>query len=153
MQDSITYRLSDKDDIEKIKELLINADLPVADIDESKINFIIAANEKSELAGCIGVERYGADGLLRSFAVASDYRNKGIGHDLLSRLFSLSKEYGIVNLHLLTTTAEQYFKLAGFSSLPREEAPGPIRSTTEFSSLCPSSSTYMSIKTKNLNKV
>jgi len=148
MQDSITYRLSEKEDIEKIKELLINADLPVADIDESKINFIIAGNDKSKLAGCIGVERYGADGLLRSFAVASAYRNKGIGRDLLSRLFSLSRKYGIVNLHLLTTTAEEFFKHAGFSSLPREEAPASIKSTTEFSSLCPSSSTYMAIKTK-----
>ena len=152
MRDSITYKLAQKEDIEKIKDLLINAELPVADIDESKINFILAVSEKSELAGCIGVEQYGTDGLLRSFAVASGYRSKGLGRDLLSRLFSLSSEYGIVNLHLLTTTAEQYFTHAGFYSLPREEAPASIRSTAEFSSLCPSSSTYMAVKTETLNK-
>ena len=132
MRDTITYSLAKKEDIEKIRTLLVNAELPATDVDGDKIDFIIAVNEKSELAGCIGIERYGKDGLLRSFAVASDYRNKGIGRDLLSRLFSLSKKSGIDNLHLLTTTAEKFFDRAGFQLLSREDAPASIKSTAEF---------------------
>jgi quercetin dioxygenase-like cupin family protein len=55
----------------------------------------------------------------------------------------MSRQYGINNLHLLTTTAEKFFASPGFSVVPRDEAPASMKATSEFSSICPSSSTYM----------
>jgi len=131
-----------RDDVETIKNVLTEAGLPATDIG-TKIKFIVALNESDRVIGCIGVEPYGDGGLLRSFAVDPVYRNRGIGRELLYRLFSLSRQYGINNLHLLTTTAEKFFSRTGFSIGVREDAPASIRSTTEFSSLCPSTSAYM----------
>jgi amino-acid N-acetyltransferase len=139
----IKYRLAESKDLEKIQELLSNSELPVADIDGNKIAFVVATNEKNELIGCVGLEQYDSDGLLRSLAVDSNYRGNGIGHELLSRLLSISRQRGVNDLHLLTTTAERFFERAGFSLQSRDEAPASIKSTIEFSSLCPSSSAYM----------
>jgi len=146
MPDTIGYRLSETRDREKIKNLLRLAELPVDDIDGGTIDFVLATDEKQEPIGCIGLEQYGIDGLLRSFAVDSAYRDKGIGHELLFRLLAFSRQSGVNDLHLLTTTAEKFFDRAGFSLLPRNEAPDSIKSTSEFSSLCPSSSAYMVMK-------
>lgn len=144
MPSATKYRLAESKDLEKIKDLLGKSNLPVADIENAdKINFVVAISDSNELIGCIGIERYDTDGLLRSLAVDPDYRGTGIGHELLSRLLSISRQLGVNDLHLLTTTAERFFDRAGFSLLPRDEAPASMKATVEFSSLCPSSSAYM----------
>ena len=38
----ITYRLSDKRDLEEIKNLLLEAELPVDDLNAGKITFVLA---------------------------------------------------------------------------------------------------------------
>jgi amino-acid N-acetyltransferase len=143
MSMSIQYRLAGANDVLSIVELLKSSSLPTDDIGTSKIDFIVATGSGEKLIGCIGVERFGSDGLLRSFSVDSDYRDKTIGSQLISRLVAVSNQSGINTLHLLTTTAEKYFAAKGFSVAARSEAPGSIQSTIEFSSLCPSSSAYM----------
>ncbi|MBL7723389.1 MAG: GNAT family N-acetyltransferase [Chitinophagaceae bacterium] len=109
----------------------------------TKISFLLAINNKSEVIGCIGVEQYLADGLLRSFAVDEKYRSRKVGINLFRRLISYSRQSGIEIMHLLTTTAEKYFTANGFVVAERSAAPATMKDTTEFSSLCPSSSTYM----------
>jgi len=146
MTQTLKYRFSQADDLNAIKDLLIRSDLPVTDIDENKIDFIVAVNDKNAVIGCVGLERRGADGLLRSLAVDPSYRSKGIGHELFYYLLSTSRQYGIKDLHLLTTTAEKFFASSGFSVFPREEAPAPIKETAEFATICPSSSTYMVLR-------
>jgi amino-acid N-acetyltransferase len=44
---------------------------------------------------------------------------------------------------LLTTTAEDFFRALGYARIARELAPEAIRTTREFSSLCPASSVVM----------
>lgn len=142
MNDEINYRYANKEDLENIVNLLKENALPIVDIDLIKIKFILAEIDV-KLIGCIGVEPYGKEGLLRSLAVNMNYRNSGIGNNLLQYLISFSKEMGITNLHLLTTTAESYFLSKNFVKSNREIAPDSIKNTIEFSSLCPSSSSYM----------
>ncbi len=143
MEVNIKYRLSETPDLGRIRELLSAADLPVDDLDEGKVIFVVAMNEKNEIIGCIGVEKLGEEGLLRSMAVDIAYRGKGIAHELLRRLLSFSCQSGIHTIHLLTTTAEKFFDRAGFLLVSRSEAPDSIKTTSEFSSLCPASSAYM----------
>jgi amino-acid N-acetyltransferase len=143
MIESITYRFADSNDLSAISALLENSKLPISDIKPGKIDFIIASNAEDKIIGCIGIESYGAEGLLRSFAVDAENRNSNIGAALLDRLLLKAQQSGIETLHLLTTTAEKYFLKKGFSIAMREDAPQSIRNTIEFSSLCPSSSVYM----------
>lgn len=128
--------------IEKIKALLKENKLPYEDIISSKVEFI-TREFGEKIVGCIGVENYGEDALLRSFAVDDKYKSKGIGKELLDKLIETCQQKGINKLHLLTTTADKYFLKKGFQISERSEAPQAILLTKEFSDICPASSVYM----------
>ncbi|UWX56593.1 GNAT family N-acetyltransferase [Maribacter litopenaei] len=78
-------------------------------------------------------------------AVSDEHKGLGIGTQLLDALCDASKRNGIQRLHLLTTTADAYFKHFGFSVAERSQAPSSIANTKEFSEICPSSSVYMTL--------
>lgn len=143
MPSEIQYRTGTEKDLTEIVALLRKNGLPSSDVLPGKIDFIVATSAEGAIIGCIGIEQLGADGLLRSFAVEENYRDKNIGTHLVDRLLSLSHQSGIQTIHLLTTTAEKYFTRKGFTVSDREFAPAAIQATTEFSSLCPASSAYM----------
>lgn len=143
MTTQLLYRLATENDLAAITALLEKYKLPATDIRSSKIDFILAVTEEKQVVGCIGVEQYLSHGLLRSFAVEKAYRNQKIGKTLFDELISLSVQNGVTIMHLLTTTAEEYFRAQDFVIADRNTAPDSIKATAEFSSLCPSSSTYM----------
>ena len=136
------YRESRTADISRIIQLLKANDLPHSDVDGEKIKFIIGENA-SGIQACIGLEKYGADGLLRSFAVTDALKGQGIGHHLLQLFYDFCKNENVLTLHLLTTTAKDYFLKKGFIETDKSAAPDSILATSEFSELCPASSTYM----------
>jgi amino-acid N-acetyltransferase len=54
-----------------------------------------------------------------------------------------ARDAGVRNLYLLTTTAEGFFAGLGYRKVSRDQAPPGIAGTEQFSSLCPSSSSFM----------
>jgi len=131
----------------EIIELLKGNKLPYKDIISSKVEFL--THKVGEiLVGCIGIENYGKDALLRSFAVDDVYKSAGIGKKLLTELILSSKEKGVKKLHLLTTTADIYFAKHGFLSVARNNVPEKILESKEFSEICPSNSIYMVLEIK-----
>jgi N-acetylglutamate synthase-like GNAT family acetyltransferase len=60
-------------DAKTIQVLLESCALPTADLDRSRPDFIVAHDEETVM-GVGGLERFGAPSLLRSVAVAPDYR-------------------------------------------------------------------------------
>ena len=127
------------DDMPAARTLLVAADLPVDDLADPAIT-LQAAFDGDVLAGVIGLQRCGDAGLLRSLAVAPEYRGSGIARALCERVFELSGNH---ELWLLTTTAHDYFTKLGFVAVPREQAPAAIRATAQFASLCPASAHVM----------
>ena len=134
-------------DHRQIIELLKSNGLPYEDIVSSKVQFI-TKEANGNLIGCVGMEKYGEDGLLRSLAVNNHYKNTGVGETLLVELFHKSKIAGIKKIHLLTTTADTYFEKYGFKITVRSNAPEQILQSKEFSQICPASSTYMTLDIK-----
>ncbi len=141
---TIKIRKSNLVDEPVIIQLLSDCKLPTQDIIQNKIDFTVATNDDN-LVGCIGIEPYGKDALLRSFAVSDNFRNNGLGSDLLQLMVKACKEMGIEKIHLLTTTAEKYFVKYGFVKSDRASAPKSISETTEFSEICPSTSIYLTL--------
>lgn len=131
-----------QDDLASIAQLLKENKLPYEDLLSSQVLFITRKSE-GVLIACIGMEKYGQDALLRSFAVDNAFKNKGIGAELLHELLTKCKEENIKTLHLLTTTAAEYFEKKGFVRAERISAPMAVAQSKEFSELCPSSSVYM----------
>ncbi len=138
----INISIAQVGDIEAINALLQENNLPFSDTRESKIDFLIARNS-GELVGCIGMETFGADGLLRSFAVKESFRNQALGKELYLHLLKYATDTNVETLHLLTNTAKDYFLRKAFVVADRKSAPGSVQQSREFSSLCPASSTYM----------
>lgn len=131
-------------EIGEIEKLLKASDLPVEGAREHIDHFFVARDGGS-LAGVIGLEQYGEEGLLRSLAVREPHRSKGIGKNLYLRLVDEARSLGIRRLILLTTTAEAYFAARGFRKTGRHTITGALQQSAEFKGACPESALCMEL--------
>lgn len=129
--------------LSSVARLLERAGLPSVDLTEAHLAHFFAANVGGVLAGLVGVELYGADGLLRSLVVVPERRTQGVGSLLVTHVERYASSHGVRRLFLLTTTAQAFFASRGYAALEREAAPASIRATREFSDICPASSAFM----------
>ncbi|WP_368565068.1 arsenic resistance N-acetyltransferase ArsN2 [Pseudoxanthomonas sp. UTMC 1351] len=123
--------------------LLASNGLPVSDLADLPAPDCLVATIEGHVAGAVGLQIFGPYALLRSLVVADDQRGHGLGGELVERIESRARERKVERMFLLTTTAEAFFARLGYASADRQSAPEAIRSTQEFSSLCPASSAFM----------
>jgi amino-acid N-acetyltransferase len=140
-----TIRAARPTDLARVTALLEASSLPTVGIDEGLCSLIVAEHDGA-IVGVVGLEacctRYA---LLRSTAVANEWRGRGLGRQLVQRAINEAESRGIHALYLLTTTAETYFPSFGFKRIERDVVPPEIRATEEFASACPASATVMSL--------
>ena len=129
-------------DLAAIERLLTASSLPLDGVRDALADFVVAEAD-DDIVGVAGLEVCCNGALLRSVAVAPDWRSHGLGRALVTRVISDAEARGIRALYLLTTTAEHYFPSFGFQRIAREEVPADVRETAEFSSACPASATVM----------
>jgi amino-acid N-acetyltransferase len=139
---STAIRPAQPDDLAAIEKLLVASGLPTAGVAAALGSFLVGEHE-GRIVGVVGVERCGEHGLLRSTAVESTWRSRGLGRRLVERAIAESEAKGQRALYLLTTTAERYFPSFGFSLTAREQVPDVVRDTAEFKGACPASATAM----------
>ena len=135
--------------ITEIAQLLSSCELPVSDIAASESLVFFGCRNSSYLTGVVGLELYETVALLRSLAVAPSSRTQGLGSELVTFAEEYARSIGAESLFLLTTTAESFFLRLGYLPTSRKDAPPSIRSTAQFSGLCPSSSSFMSKNLRN----
>lgn len=121
--------------------LLQQQNLPVADIGEDKLLYLLMDGE--QVIGTAGLEIFEGCALLRSVSIIKEEQGRGLGRLINEWIENQAKEKGIRCMYLLTTTAKNFFTKQGYLSIARDEAPDVIKQTTEFSSLCPSSAVVM----------
>lgn len=140
---NIVFRPAVEGESAPIVSLLRSANLPCEDLaGTAQVRFIVAVRG-AQLIGCIGIEMTGCHALLRSFAILETERRAGTGGQLLNRAEVTCRQHGAVATYLLTLTAEQFFAKRGYARVSRDDAPPGIRSTSEFASICPTSSALM----------
>ena len=131
----------------EIDRLLTDAGLPTAGVAEILTtrpdDFVVADDPRGGLAAVAGLEVRGDDALLRSVAVRPEWRDRGLGRELVRRLVCIAEARGLRALYLLTMTAEHYFPRFGFEVADRQAIPAAIRDTLEFRSACPASAIAM----------
>ena len=130
-------------DLPAVEQLLRNSELPTVGVKDFINDFLVAEAGK-DIVGVVGMEYCCNYGLLRSTAVAPDWRSKGVARQLVEQIIARAESRGTNALYLLTTTAERYFPSFGFEKTTREAVPPEIRATEEFRSACPASATVMS---------
>jgi amino-acid N-acetyltransferase len=123
--------------------LLDAANLPTADLTEAHLNYFWALADQQQPIGIIGLEPFAPYGLLRSLVVSPSRRNQGVGTRLVQHAEIMARHMRIVELYLLTSTAQEFFENFDYRPVRRNSAPEAIKHTREFCSLCPASSTLM----------
>src|SRR5918997_602456 len=130
------------EDLPRVEALLRASDLPLDGVAEALSAFVVAEHD-GRLVGVAGLECCQENALLRSVAVDPEWRSRGLGRQLVTRLISEAEARGIRALYLLTMTAEHYFPSLGFAKVSRDAVPEDVRATEEFRSVCPASATVM----------
>ena len=141
---NLEIRPASPNDLEAVVGLLAAAELPVADLDEQALQDFLVASVGELLCGFIGLEHLEDIGLLRSLVVDPRFQGAGLGRVLVAALESHARDLGVRELWLLTIDADRWFSKLDYVLRSREDAPDPIRQTTEFSSLCPDDAVLMS---------
>lgn len=133
---------ADAADLPAIRDLLSEAQLPVADIEGPTIRFWLA-RDQGKVVGTVALEVHGGSAMLRSLAVHPDHRGKGLGQALVRHAELCARNDGIQELCLLTTTAAELFGRRGYALISRDHAPEGVRRSEEFRSLCPDTAVCM----------
>lgn len=129
-------------DLDAIKAILVANNLPTAGVDDHWRAFLVA-RDGAEIVGCGGAEAYPVAALIRSVAVAAEYRSHGVGRRLVSELLNGLAARGLREFYLLTTTAESYFGKRGFQKIDRENVHPQLLASREFQDACPKSAVCM----------
>lgn len=129
-------------DLKAIERLLTAASLPLTGVAESLPAFIVAEADGA-IVGTAAIEVCSSNALLRSVAVAPEWRSRGLGRALVTRVIADAEARGLRALYLLTTTAEHYFPSFGFQRVARDAVPEDIQRTEEFAHACPASAIAM----------
>jgi amino-acid N-acetyltransferase len=117
--------------------LLGDAGLPTGDLPQIRALRLWVLEGGGSVLGVIALERFGTHALLRSLAIAPEFRGRGFGRDLVRRLEHDAREDGVERLTLLTETATAFFGRLGYAAIDRGEVPDEVRGSAEFRSLCP----------------
>jgi N-acetylglutamate synthase-like GNAT family acetyltransferase len=135
--------------LDEALELLSVAELPHDGVRENIGGFLVARNDSGKLVGCVGMERHGELGLLRSAAVLPEFQGRRIGSKLVAELLKNVTSAGITEVALLTTTAKDFFeKKFGFNEASRAHYEERLQNSPEWNLPRCSSATFMILKLK-----
>lgn len=138
----VTVRPARAGDLPRVETLLIESHLLLDGVADALPTFVVAEHDGA-LVGVAGLEVCRDNALLRSVAVAPEWRSRGLGRELVTRVISAAEARGVHALYLLTMTAEHWYPRFGFAKVSREDVPADVRATEEFRSACPASATVM----------
>lgn len=137
-------------DLDAVLSLLASIGLPGEGVAEHLKDFLLARDGAGRLVGCIGMERHGRVGLLRSAAVVPELQGSGVGSSLVRALLERAARGGVEELALLTTTASGFFaRKFGFTEAARDRYAERLAHSPEWNLPRCSSAVLMSL---NLNK-
>lgn len=143
MKAGIRIRKAEDTDRPQVCGLIAACGLPTAGAQEHLARGYALAERGQRLVGVAGIEIHGEYGLLRSLAVAPEWRGGSIGRDLVRDRLAWARAAGLRNIFLLTTKAAGYFERLGFKRVDRDAVPHEIKASHEFASLCPKTAIVM----------
>ncbi|HEY8937410.1 MAG TPA: arsenic resistance N-acetyltransferase ArsN2 [Cyclobacteriaceae bacterium] len=134
--------VQDHKSFEAFRALLQSSNLPYADLNY-KDHILVGYYENHELIGTGGLEVYDGYALLRSLAVKMGVRGLSIGSFITKDLIEQARKKKLKGIYLLTETAHGFFQLKGFKDVDRKSVPDVVKSSTEFSHVCPTTAACM----------
>jgi amino-acid N-acetyltransferase len=139
---TITIDRARSSDYDVVAALLEREHLPLDGL-RHHFDSAFVARAVNRIIGCSAVEVYQEGALLRSLAVAPEYRGAGVGSDLTGAAIQLAARRLVPSIYLLTTTAEGFFRKFNFEIVDRADVPPGVLGSAEFTHACPSSAIIM----------
>jgi amino-acid N-acetyltransferase len=137
------YKIIDStESFEAFRTLLKSSNLPADDLNFKK-DLLVGYYEGDALVGTGGLEIYEPFALLRSLSVKLGIRGKSVGTTITEYLLAEAKKRKLKAIYLLTETAHGFFLKKGFEDVPRDQVPEEVKSSSEFSHVCPTSAVVM----------
>jgi amino-acid N-acetyltransferase len=137
------YKIIDStESFEAFRTLLKSSNLPADDLNFKK-DLLVGYYEGDALVGTGGLEIYEPFALLRSLSVKLGIRGKSVGTTITEYLLTEAKKRKLKAIYLLTETAHGFFLKKGFEDVPRDQVPEEVKSSSEFSHVCPTSAVVM----------
>ncbi|NPD87402.1 MAG: GNAT family N-acetyltransferase [Asgard group archaeon] len=130
------------DDLNILKEFMKKLNLVYEEIEKHLEDFFIIRVE-NKTVGCAGIEHYDDVGLLRSVGIDEELQGKGLGKKIVTKMIDYALEKGIVNLYLITNSAEDFFKKFDFTIVSRSEVDSRIQQTYEYTTGCEETASVM----------
>jgi amino-acid N-acetyltransferase len=135
VMDSIVVDSFRPGDRAAVHALLTSHRLPTAGFDDRHVMALVARAD-GKVIGSAAIEVYGAEGLLRSVAVAAAYRGRTVGTRLTRAAVDLARQHRLSSLYLLTETAPAFFPKIGFVEVSRADVPANVQESIEFRGAC-----------------
>lgn len=139
---NIELRPPEPADFGGVAALLRASGLTVDGLEAALVHGLVASRD-GRLVGCVALELYDGNALLRSLAIAAEFRGQGLGRLLTRRALELAGRLGSRDVYLLTETAGAFFPRFGFAAEDRSNAPAALQDSVEFRSACPKSALLM----------
>ena len=141
----VQQEIKTQKELEAFQVFLRANQLPADDIRLDNSVYLTYYNTDEVLVGSGGLEIYGNKALLRSLAVSPEIRGQQLGKQIVSDLLEKAQNLTTSEVYLLTESAFYFFHKLGFEEIKRDVVPAEIRSSTEFSQVCPTSAHVMKL--------
>ena len=122
---------------------LAKAGLPADDLGQPSQLLFRFDTAGQLLAGFGGLEICDSFALMRSVVTLPPLRGRGFGRAIVAALEAEAAMRKCEAIHLLTETTQDFFEALGYREVRREDVPPAIRSTAQFSGICPASATVL----------
>jgi len=138
-------RAMEVSDMDAAKDLLREVGLPTDGVGGEFAAGYVLAERDGAIVGVAGVEVYGRSGLLRSVAVVTSQRGRGLGRLLVEDRLHWAAANCLRAVYLLTTAAAatSFFSRLEFATIERAEMATEVQASEEFSRICPETATAM----------
>ena len=132
-------------DLPNILNLLSYYNLITQDIDLNK-QYFLGFKQQKDCVAIGALEFHRPYALIRSVVVSPEHQHKGYAKIICQALFQHALSEKIIELYLLTETADEFFSRQGFELIDRDTAPQIIKSTPQFNTLCPGDARVMKFR-------
>ena len=129
-----------------VERLLADAKLPIDGLGDHFPSGYAIVRGESGVLGVAGLETFGRAGLLRSVVIAPGARKTGVGHALVADRLAAARRASLDSVHLLTTTAADYFPRFGFVPVDRAALPPELSASAELGASQCSAAVAMSLR-------
>jgi amino-acid N-acetyltransferase len=126
-----------------LKAALAKAQLATEDVEDPAHLFWRFETYEDIPVGFGGLELHGSDALLRSVVTLPPLRHVGMGTAIVAALETEALARKCRAIYLLTTSQAGFFRRLGYADCARNAIPEAVRSSAQFTSLCPESATAM----------